>query len=76
MKKGDFVIVETEDGEDIAEVAISNRKMDEEKIVQPLKKVLRIANQRDMKHYEECKKKEKEAFEYCNKKIRNSDESC
>ena len=25
MKKGDFVIVDTEDGEEIAEVAISNR---------------------------------------------------
>ena len=73
MKKGDLVIVDTEDGEDIAEVAIPNRKIDEEKIVQPLKKVLRIANQRDMKHYEECKKKEKEAFEYCNKKIKGLD---
>ena len=73
MKKGDFVIVDTEDGEDIAEVAIPNRKIEEEKIVQPLKKVLRIANQRDMKHYDECKKKEKEAFKYCNKKIKELD---
>ena len=73
MKKGDFVIVDTEDGEEIAEVAISNRKIEEEKIVQPLKKVLRIANQRDMKHYDECKKKEKEAFKYCNKKIKELD---
>ena len=73
MKKGDIVIIDTEDGEDIAEVVISNRKIDEEKIVQPLKKVLRIANQRDMKHYEDCKKKEKEAFEYCNKKIKELD---
>ena len=72
-KKGDYVIVDTADGEDIAEVAIPNRKIDEEKIVEPLKKVIRIANQRDMKHYEECKKKEKEAFEYCNKKIKDFD---
>ena len=72
-KKGDYVIVDTADGEDIAEVAIPNRKLDEEKIVEPLKKVIRIANQRDMKHYEECKKKEKEAFEYCNKKIKDFD---
>ena len=70
LKKGDYVIVDTSDGEDIAEVMISNRKMDEEKIVEPLKKVIRIANQKDMKHYEECKRKEKEAFEFCNKKIK------
>ena len=73
MKKGDFVIVDTDDGEDIAEVMIPNRKMDEEKITQPLKKVLRMANSRDMKQYEECKKKEKKAFEYCEKKIKELD---
>ena len=73
LKKGDYVIVDTADGEDIAEVMISNRKMDEEKIVEPLKKVIRIANQKDMKHYEECKRKEKEAFEFCNKKIKEFD---
>ena len=72
-KKGDYVIVDTIDGEDIAEVAIPNRKIDEEKIVEPLKKVIRIANNRDMKHYEECKNKEKEAFDYCNKKIEELD---
>ena len=72
-KKGDYVIVDTTDGEDIAEVAIPNRKIDEEKIVDPLKRVIRIANNRDMKHYEECKNKEKEAFNYCNKKIEELD---
>lgn len=72
-KKGDFVIVDTADGEEIAEVALPNRKIDEEKIAEPLKKVIRIANSRDMKHYEECKNKEKEAFEYCNKKIKELD---
>ena len=68
-KKDDYVIVDTADGEDIAKVMIPNRKIDEEKIAQPLKRVIRIANSRDMKHYEECKSKEKEAFNYCNKKI-------
>ena len=70
MKKGEFVIVDTADGEDIAEVMIPNRKIEEEKVVAPLKRVIRIANPKDMKHYEECKKKEKEAFEYCNQKIK------
>ena len=70
MKKGENVIVDTTDGEDIAEVVIANRKIEEEKIVKPLKKVLRIANNRDLKHYEECKKKEKEAYNFCIKKIK------
>lgn len=70
MKKGENVIVDTTDGEDIAEVVIADRKIEEEKIVKPLKKVLRIANNRDLKHYEECKRKEKEAYNFCIKKIK------
>ncbi len=70
LKKDQFVIVDTEDGDEIGKVAIPNRSIDEEKIPKELKKVIRIANEKDLKHYEECKKKEKEAFEYCNKKIK------
>ena len=70
VKKGENVIVDTAQGEEIAEVVIPNRMIEEEKLVTPLKKVLRLASQRDLKHAEECKKKEKEAFELCNKKIK------
>ena len=70
LKKDQFVIVDTEEGDEIGTVAIPNRSLDEEKIPKELKKVIRIANERDLKRYEECKKKEKEAFEYCNKKIK------
>ena len=70
IKKGEYVIVETSDGEEIAQVVIPNRKMPDEKVIAPLKKVIRIANPKDMKHYEACKKKEKEAFEFCVKKIK------
>ena len=70
LKKDQFVIVDTEEGDEIGTVAIPNRSLDEEKIPKELKKVIRIANERDLKHYEECKKKEKEAFEYCSKKIK------
>ena len=70
VKKGEYVIVETSQGEDIAEVVVPNRMIEEDKIVAPLKKVLRLASQKDIKHAEECKKKEKEAFETCNEKIK------
>ena len=70
VKKGESVIVETSQGEEIAEVVVPNRMIEEEKIVTPLKKILRLASQRDLKHVEECRKKEKEAFDLCNKKIK------
>ena len=70
VKKGDRVIVDTTQGEEIAEVVVSNRMIDDEKVVEPLKKVLRLASQKDLKHAEECRKKEQEAFELCNKKIK------
>ena len=67
---GDFVIVETSQGEEYGEVVTGNRSMPENKIVKPLKKVIRIATYKDKKHYEENKKKEKEAFDICIKKIK------
>ena len=70
VKKGDKVIVDTAQGEEIAEVAVPNRIIDDEKVVEPLKKVLRLASPRDLKHAEECRKKEEEAFATCNKKIK------
>lgn len=70
LKKGDFVIVETAQGEEYGEVIVPNRKMQDDKITEPLKNVLRIANDRDIKHYEECKQKEKEAFDVALKKIK------
>lgn len=70
VKKGDKVIVETAQGEEYGEVMIPNRIVEDDKIVAPLKKVIRIANYKDHKHYEECQKKEKEAFKVCQKKIK------
>lgn len=70
VKKGDHVIVDTAQGEEYAEVIIPNRKVEDEKIVAPLKNVLRLASEADTKHYEECRKKEEEAFKVCNEKIK------
>ena len=70
VKKGEYIVVETSQGEEIAEVVVPNRMIEEEKIVAPLKKVLRLASPRDLKHAEECRKKEKEAFELCEQKIK------
>ena len=70
VQKGDKVIVETAQGEEYAEVLIPNRNVEDEKIVAPLKKVLRIATNSDIKRQEDCKKIEKEAFKVCEQKIK------
>lgn len=70
VKKGDNVIVETTQGEEYAKVLIPNRYVENDKIVAPLKKVLRIATYKDTKRYEECKKIEKQAFKVCDEKIK------
>jgi len=70
VRKGDKVIVETAQGEEYGEVMIPNRRVEDDKIVAPLKRVIRIANYKDHKHFEDCKRKEKEAFTVCQKKIK------
>ena len=70
ISKGDKVVVETMQGEEIAEVLIPNRIVEDEKVIKPLKQVVRIANYKDLKRQEECRKIEKEAFGFCNKKIK------
>ena len=62
LKKGDFVIVETVNGMEIAEVTIENKEMPEEKIINPLKSIIRKATYKDIKHKEENNKQEEEAL--------------
>lgn len=62
---GDKVIVETQNGKEIATVSQVNHEVDDEKIVQPLCKMVRIANERDFKRIEENKEKEASALKIC-----------
>lgn len=67
--KGDHVIVETARGVEFGEVAIPNQEVSEKKVVSPLKKVIRRANDADHKHLEDNQRKQKEAFRICEEKI-------
>lgn len=69
IKKNDYVIVETARGIEFGQAVIGIKEISEEEIVPPLKKVLRIATEEDIQINEENKRKEKEAFEICLKKI-------
>lgn len=69
LKKGDRVIVETVRGVECGEVALENREISDEEIVKPLKKLIRKADEKDLRTLEGNKKKEKNAFGICQKKI-------
>ena len=70
IKRGDHVIVETARGIEFGTVMTGTTEVEDEKVVQPLKPVLRIANQRDIDQEAANKLKEKEAFKICLEKIR------
>ncbi|MBP7222759.1 MAG: stage 0 sporulation family protein [Sedimentibacter sp.] len=69
INNGDFVIVETIRGIEYGQVVVGPKMVREENIVQPLKKVLRLATEEDIRINSENKEKEKEAFDICSKKI-------
>ncbi|MGX8701262.1 PSP1 domain-containing protein [Caproiciproducens sp.] len=69
LKQGDMVIVETARGIECGEIAMENRRISDEGIVQPLKKLIRVATRDDLKKMEENAAKEKSAFQICLKKI-------
>ncbi|NLL70502.1 MAG: stage 0 sporulation family protein [Epulopiscium sp.] len=68
--EGEAVIVETARGVEYGRVVIEPREVDEELIIQPLKKVIRVATQEDHAQEQENKQKEKEAFSICLEKIK------
>ena len=63
------VIVETARGIEIGTSTSSNIFVPTKDIIAPLRPVLRIATNEDIKHSEENRKKELEAFDLCKKKI-------
>lgn len=70
IKQGDHVIVETARGIEYGTVIGAPKEVEDDKVVQPLKSVLRIANKKDDEQEAVNKQKEKEAFKICLEKIR------
>lgn len=66
---GAHVIVETARGVEMGEVVLANHMVEDGAVVQPLKKVIRVATDKDMATVERHKKKEKETFAVCEKAI-------
>lgn len=70
IKTGDHVIVETARGIEFGHVVLGSREVDELKVVQPLKPVIRMATAADEETEKRNKEKEKEAFSICLEKIK------
>ncbi len=70
IKQGDNVIVETARGIEYGYVVLGCKDVEEERIIQPLKQVIRVASPEDDEIEKKNKQKEKEAFTICLEKIR------
>ena len=69
VEAGQHVIVETARGVEYGLVLVGPREVEEEKVIQPLKPVLRVATPEDDEIEIKNKEKEKAAFDICLEKI-------
>ncbi|MFY9176521.1 MAG: stage 0 sporulation family protein [Caldicoprobacterales bacterium] len=69
LEKGEYAIVETSRGVEYGKIVVGPKKVPEEDIVSPLKKVIRKATAEDAEKVAENQKKENRAFDICLEKI-------
>ncbi|MCI9419933.1 MAG: stage 0 sporulation family protein [Eubacterium sp.] len=69
IKRGTHVIVETAKGVEYGTVVLPPTEMPEEKIVAPLKGIIRVATKADEENEAKNREKEKDAFAICLEKI-------
>lgn len=69
VEVGDCIIVEMQTGKEIGTVSKGVHSVEDENIVQPLRKMLRKATEKDLKKVEENRKKETEALAVCEKMV-------
>lgn len=70
FKRDQLVVVETSRGVECGRVLVPYKEVPDEEVVAPLRKVMRLATEEDIKKLEQNKIKEKEAFQVCQQKIR------
>ena len=69
IKRGQHVIVETARGVEYGDVVLGNKEVDDSKVIQPLKSVIRVATPEDDAKEARNHEKEKDAFKICLEKI-------
>lgn len=70
IDEGQHVIVETARGVEYGHVVLGTREVDDSKVIQPLKAVIRVATPDDDEREVKNREKEKQAFEICLEKIK------
>ena len=70
IKQGQHVIVETARGIEYGKVVLGPKEVEEDKVIQPLKSVIRIATAEDDEQERKNKEKEQKATEICLDKIK------
>ncbi len=68
---GERIVVETARGIELGRVLITNRMVEDDDVVQPLKPIIRKATDEDIENEKKNKAKEPEAFRICKEKIQN-----
>lgn len=69
METGTHVIVETARGVEFGTVMIAPKDVEDDKVTQPLKPVIRIATDADEKQQQKNKEKQENAYKICQEKI-------
>ncbi len=69
IEDDDFVIVETIRGVEYGKVVLNNKKVEENDVVLPLKKVIRLADEKDRLMVQENQEAASEAYDVCLKKV-------
>ncbi len=69
IEVGDWVVVETSRGIEIGETAVRPKDVPDDDVTQPLRKVLRVAEEADRQKHRTNRAREKEAFETCQSRI-------
>ena len=70
IEKNIDVVVETARGLEYGKILVGPKEIEEEKLISPLKPIIRIATEEDKAIYRENKEKAKETFEICQQKIK------
>ena len=70
IEKNIDVVVETARGLVYGNIVVGPKEIEEEKLISPLKPIIRIATEEDKAIYRENKEKAKETFEICQQKIK------
>ena len=70
IEKDIDVVVETARGLEFGRIVVGPKEIEEEKLISPLKPIIRIATEEDKAIYRENKEKAKETFEICQQKIK------